>query len=52
MNMATIIALLVVCVIVGAALIHIHKAKKSGARCIGCPSANSGSCPHCNGNKK
>ena len=31
-------------IILGAAIIYIVKAKKSGARCVGCP--DSGSCAH------
>ena len=31
-------------IIIGAAILYIVKAKKSGARCIGCP--DSGSCGH------
>lgn len=34
----------VLLIIVGAAVIYIVKAKKSGAKCIGCPAG--GTCPH------
>ena len=35
---------IVLLIILGAAIIYIVKAKKSGAKCIGCP--DSGSCVH------
>ena len=40
--METVIAVVVVVAIVGLAVRYIYKAKKSGAKCIGCP--ESGSC--------
>ena len=40
--METVIAVVVVVAIVGLAVRYIYKAKKSGAKCIGCP--DSGSC--------
>lgn len=44
--MADLIVLGIIVVIVGAAIAYIVKAKKSGAKCIGCPSG--GSCSgHC-----
>ncbi len=42
MNLATMIAALAVIALVGFAVRTIVKAKKSGAKCIGCP--ESGSC--------
>ena len=44
--MANIIAILVIALIVGAALLYIRKEKKKGIRCIGCPSAGSCSKSH------
>ena len=41
--MADIIALIVIAAIVAAAVAYMVKAKKSGAKCIGCPAG--GSCP-------
>lgn len=40
--MTDFIVVVVLAVIVGAAVIYIKKAKKSGVKCIGCP--HSGSC--------
>ena len=40
--METVIAVVVVAVVVGLAVRYIWKAKKSGAKCIGCP--DSGTC--------
>ena len=45
--MANIIVGGIIVLAVGAAVAYIVKAKKSGTKCIGCPSG--GSCPHCNG---
>ena len=39
-----IIAIIIIVLIIGAALFYIIKAKKSGRKCIGCPS--SGTCSH------
>lgn len=41
--------LLVIVAILGGAALYIYKAKKSGKKCIGCPSAGkcSGSCGNC-----
>lgn len=41
-----IIAIIIIVLIIGAALFYIIKAKKSGRKCIGCPS--SGTCSHSN----
>lgn len=47
--MTDVIIIVVLLVIVGAAVVYIMKAKKSGVRCIGCPSG--GSCSgSCSGN--
>ena len=49
--MTDIVIVLVVLAIVGAALRYVYKAKKSGAKCIGCPAGGScsggcsGKCP-------
>lgn len=45
--MTDIIIVAIVLVIVGAAARYIYKAKKSGAKCIGCAVGNGGC--HCNG---
>ena len=39
----------IVALIVGGAALYIYKAKKRGAKCIGCPSARqcSGQCANC-----
>lgn len=42
--MEDIIIAVVILIIVGAAVIYIRKAKKSGAKCIGCPAG--GNCSH------
>lgn len=50
--MADFIVVLVVAVVVGAAIAHIVKEKKRGARCVGCPDGGC-SCSGgagCNGN--
>lgn len=55
--MVNLITFLVIAAIVGGAGIYIYKAKKSGVKCIGCPSAQtcgkqtacSGSCASCGG---
>jgi len=53
--MANIAVILVLAAIVGGSSLYIYKAKKSGVKCIGCPSARTcngncggcaGSCPH------
>ena len=48
--METVIAVVIVVAIVGLAVRYIYKAKKSGAKCIGCPdggSCSSSSCSSC-----
>ncbi|MBQ3111659.1 MAG: FeoB-associated Cys-rich membrane protein [Firmicutes bacterium] len=57
--MVNLITFLVIAAIVGGAGLYIYKAKKSGVKCIGCPSAKacgqqgmtgcSGSCASCSG---
>lgn len=44
--MTDIIVAVVLLLIIGSAVAYIIKAKKSGAKCIGCP--HSASCPSCN----
>lgn len=47
--MADVITVIILVVVIGAAVAYIIKAKKSGVKCIGCPS--SGMCSgHCTGN--
>lgn len=47
--MGNIIAVIVLLVIIGAAAGYVIKAKKSGRKCIGCPSSGcSGKCGSCN----
>lgn len=47
------IVIAVIAVIVIAAAGYVHKAKKSGQKCIGCPDScscgSSGGCGHCGG---
>ena len=45
--MADFIIVIILLIIIGAAVVYIVKAKKSGAKCIGCP--DSGNCPHSGG---
>lgn len=58
MNTIDYILIAVVLLIVGGAALYIYRAKKRGAKCIGCPSAHKcsgqcGSCPHsCCSSKK
>ena len=48
MNWKTVIIIMLLALILGGALLYIYKAKKRGAKCIGCP--DSGSCSgKCNG---
>ena len=49
--MVNLIVILVLAAIIGGASLYIYKAKKSGVKCIGCPSAKtcSGSCSACAG---
>ena len=44
--MGEIIAIALIVLIIGGAGLYLYKAKKSGAKCIGCPHAKS--CPSCN----
>ena len=44
-----IIAILIIIVIIGGALFYIIKAKKNGAKCIGCPQIKT--CSSCDKNK-
>ena len=50
MSAGEIIAIILSALIIGAALIYLIKAKKSGKKCIGCPDAASciGACGACN----
>ena len=48
MNMKDIIAIAILIVIIGAAVAYIVKAKKNGAKCIGCPSG----CNCCSGGEE
>ncbi len=48
--MKTLIALVIVVAIVGAAICYIVKEKKKGTRCIGCP--NAGKCAGACGGEK
>ena len=45
--MANIIVILILLAIIGGATFYIRKAKKSGVKCIGCPSAKT--CSSCKG---
>ncbi len=51
MNPIDYILIAIVAAIVGGAAFYIYKAKKSGKKCIGCPSAGScsGNCAGCTG---
>lgn len=49
--MENIIVILIVAMIVVAAVIYVVRAKKKGAKCIGCPYAN-GCGENCNKNEK
>lgn len=40
--MANIVVILILLAIIGGATFYIRKAKKSGVKCIGCPSAKTG----------
>ncbi|MBQ7801129.1 MAG: FeoB-associated Cys-rich membrane protein [Oscillospiraceae bacterium] len=46
-----IILILVIAAIIGSAVLYIHKEKKRGVKCIGCPNGAgcSGNCGHCSG---
>lgn len=45
--MANIVVILILLAIIGGAIFYIRKAKKSGVKCIGCPSAKT--CSSCKG---
>ena len=49
--MDNLIVIAIVAAIIGCAAWYIYKQKKSGAKCIGCPSSKtcSGHCSGCNG---
>ena len=49
MNPVDYLIIAIIAVILGGAALYIYKAKKRGAKCIGCPSANrcSGQCTGC-----
>ena len=59
MTLADIIAIIVIALVIGGAVLYIVKAKKSGKKCIGCPDscscnaksqdAKSGGCGSCGG---
>ena len=49
MNLADYIALALIVVILGGALLYIFRAKKKGTQCIGCPSNGSCSAKGCCG---
>ena len=42
--MTDLIAVVILAVIIGFAARYVYKAKKSGAKCIGCPYKRSGAC--------
>ena len=50
--MENVILIVVILAILGGAFFYIYKAKKSGAKCIGCPDAKScsGNCSGCSCN--
>jgi len=52
MKAIDILVIAVIAVIIGAVLWYIHRAKKKGIQCIGCPDAGkcSGNCSGCSGN--
>ena len=49
--MQNFIIIAIIGLILGSAILYIHKAKKKGVKCIGCPdsAACSGKCPGCSG---
>jgi len=49
--MVNLILILVLAAIIGGASLYIYRAKKSGVKCIGCPSAKTcgGKCSGCSG---
>ena len=44
-NMKDLIVILILVIVIGAALFYIIKTKKSGTKCIGCPSGGCKNCP-------
>ena len=52
MNPIDYVILLVIAAILGGVALYLHKAKKKGVKCIGCPSGGkcSGSCGGCQHN--
>lgn len=50
--MENVIAILLLVLILGGAVLYIYKAKKRGVKCIGCPdgASCSGHCAGCSGN--
>ena len=52
MNIVDYLVIVIIASIVGGACLYIFKAKKSGKKCIGCPSGGScsGNCSACGGN--
>ena len=53
-GMTDLIVVLILAAVLGGAGYYVYRAKKSGAKCIGCPSAKqcSGSCPSCRSEEK
>ncbi len=51
MNLTDVVVIAVVAVVVGLVLYYIHRSKKKGIQCIGCPDAPkcSGNCAGCSG---
>ena len=51
MNPVDYVLLTLIAAILGGAALYIYKAKKSGKKCIGCPSSGacSGNCGNCSG---
>ena len=52
MNPVDILIVAIIAVILGLAIFYIHRAKKKGVKCIGCPDGAtcSGHCSGCSGN--
>lgn len=49
MNPVDYVIIAVVAAVIGGAVLYIRKAKKSGKKCIGCPSSGSSCSGHCAG---
>lgn len=49
MGMADWIIIGILVIVIGAAILYIRKAKKSGAKCIGCPDGGSCAAKNCGG---